>query len=181
VEFTATETTANRAVGLNRGSTGVGYTEIDYAIYFTSGGVVSVYESGTFRGSFGSYASGDRFRVEVAYGAVRYRKNGAVFYSSTVAPQFPLLADASIDTSNGTVTGARMGSLTWARDVGLSVAGTTLTKTGAAGWNAGAVSASSIARRRVRGVHGHRDGQGTRADSATAMTRIRRTSISASN
>src|SRR5262245_38225175 len=38
VEITATETTSNRAVGLNRGSTGTGYTEIDFAVYLATGG-----------------------------------------------------------------------------------------------------------------------------------------------
>ena len=104
VEFTATETTSHRMCGLGNGDSGQGYSDIEYALYLTGGGSVAIYESGVGRGFFGSYVSGDRFRVEVGGGVVRYKKNGVVFYTSTATPHYPLLVDTSLFSPGATLT-----------------------------------------------------------------------------
>jgi hypothetical protein len=62
-----------------------------------------VYESGVLRGSFGSYATGDVIRISVTAGVVRYSKNGAVFYTSTTVPSYPLLVDTSLFHNGATI------------------------------------------------------------------------------
>lgn len=53
-------------------------------------------------------AAGDVFKVAVVGGVVKYSKNGVVFYTSTVAPTYPLLVDASLLNAGATVTNATM-------------------------------------------------------------------------
>jgi len=90
VEATATETNTHRMIGLSNGDTDQNFPDIDFAIYLYANATVFVYESGTNRGSFGAYAAGDRFRIEVRYGVVRYLKNGSLLYTSGVNPKYPL-------------------------------------------------------------------------------------------
>jgi alpha-tubulin suppressor-like RCC1 family protein len=104
-EFTAQQTGTLRMFGLGYGNASASYQDIEYAVYL-NGASLYVYESGTNRGSFGSWASGDVFRVGIESGAVVYRRNGAVFYTSTVSPSYPLLVDASVHTPNGKLEGA---------------------------------------------------------------------------
>jgi alpha-tubulin suppressor-like RCC1 family protein len=105
VEIVASETTASRMIGLSGGDADQGYADIDFALHL-GGTALEVYESGTLRGSFGSYATGDRLRVAVENGVVRYRKNGALLYESSVAPSYPLLVDSSLETPAATLRGA---------------------------------------------------------------------------
>jgi len=86
-----------------------------------TGGVIYVFESGNNRGTFGTYATGDKLRVAVEGGVVKYKKNGTVFYTSTVAPTYPLLVDTSLYTNGGTLTnvvissagGSTTGNINW--------------------------------------------------------------------
>ncbi|MEG2239419.1 MAG: hypothetical protein RRX93_08395, partial [Bacteroidales bacterium] len=74
----------------------VDYTTIEYALY-NNYGSLAIYESGEYIGSFGSYAIGDRCKVEVADSVVYYLKNDKVFYvSKKKATQYPLFADFSL-------------------------------------------------------------------------------------
>src|SRR5262249_51481565 len=143
VEFTA-DTNGYRMAGLGHGDTNQDYTDVDYGILVGANQDLYVFESGNYRGYFGSYAAGDRFRVEVRYGVVRYRKNGVVFYTSTVAPQYPLRVDTSLRSQGGTISDARVGSLVWTNEAGVAVAGSSLTKTAGTGWTAGAISTTAI-------------------------------------
>jgi hypothetical protein len=107
VEFTASETNTLRMCGLGSGDSDQGYQDIDFAIYlggYPSGGIVEIYEGGIFRGTFGSYVSGDVFRVAVEGGTVKYRKNGALLYTSTIAPTYPLSVDSSLYSPGATLT-----------------------------------------------------------------------------
>ena len=65
---------------------------------------VQVYEKGTLRGTFGTFVRGDKLRVSVESGVVKYKKNGVTFYTSTVAPTYPLLVDAALYSTNATST-----------------------------------------------------------------------------
>ena len=67
---------------------------------------IQVYESGTLKGTFGTYAAGDKLRVAVVGGVVKYSSNGTVFYTSTKAPTYPLLVDAALYTQGATLNSA---------------------------------------------------------------------------
>lgn len=165
VEFTAAESGTSRMCGLSDGDSTQSYQDIKYAFQLHSSGNVNIYESGTQRSVNGStvvttYVPGDRLRVSVEGGAVKYYKNGALLYTSAVAPTYPLLVDTALYTTNATVSDAYIaGTLTrvlpdrtpvlevnWTNAVGVSAAGNNLTKTTTtAGWNSGASSTQSLA------------------------------------
>lgn len=87
--------------GLSHDNPDLNYTGIDYAIYTQRAeGKVYVYENGTNLGQVGTWTSGDRFRVEIEGGVVKYKKNGTVLYTSSVAPTYPLLVDTSLYNGN---------------------------------------------------------------------------------
>jgi hypothetical protein len=104
VEFTATETTLLRFVGLSRGATGTDASSIVFAIRLQSGNA-EVRESGSYRTET-TCADGDVFRVAIESGVVKYYKNGAIFYTSATAPVYPLQADASLFDLGATVGNA---------------------------------------------------------------------------
>jgi alpha-tubulin suppressor-like RCC1 family protein len=143
VEFTVPDLSHRVMAGLGNIDASVDYTDVDYGIHPAAGNF-HVYEAGVYRGQFGSYSAGDRFRVEVQYGVVRYRRNGAVFYTSTVPPKYPLRADVSLFEPGTTISDVRIGHIAWAHEVGVAIAGSSLSKTGAAGWTSGAISANTI-------------------------------------
>jgi hypothetical protein len=160
VEFTASETTTYRMVGLSNGNTDTSYPDIDFAIDLTpnSGGHFYVFEKGTNRGDFGTYVTGDVFRVAVTGGIVRYSKNGTVFYTSTQTPIYPLLVDSWLYTQNATLNNVAISGagstpppptgsspVVWTAAVGVTVNGNSLTKTTATGTNSGAISIQQIA------------------------------------
>ena len=105
-ECTITETNTSRMFGLSNGNSNQNYTDIDFAIYIAGDGNLYVYEAGNYRGGFGSYYPGDRLRVSVEDGRVRYRRNGALFYTSTVAPTYPLLIDTALYHYGSTISNA---------------------------------------------------------------------------
>ena len=84
--------------GLSSGNTNTDFADVDFGILLTSNGTVYVFESGASRGVFGSYQAGDRFRVSVEGGVVRYRRNGVLFYTSGGTPTYPLLVDTALYT-----------------------------------------------------------------------------------
>ncbi len=63
-----------------------------------------IYEAGGYRGLFASYEAGDRFRISVSSGVVRYWRNGAVIYNSTKPPSYPLAVDTSLFSPGATIT-----------------------------------------------------------------------------
>ncbi len=103
VEFTATETNTYRMCGLGNGDSSQSYPDIEFAIYLRNDGLVQIYEQGAPVGTYGSYQTGDRFRVSVANGVVKYWRNGALFATSTTTATYPLLADTALYS-----TGARL-------------------------------------------------------------------------
>jgi subtilisin family serine protease/subtilisin-like proprotein convertase family protein len=105
-EFTASETNTRRMAGLGTGNANPSYTDLEFGILLVEDGTVWIYESGASRGPQTTYVAGDRFRVAVEGGIVRYRKNGALFYTSAVAPAYPLIADTAFYTMGATLTDA---------------------------------------------------------------------------
>ncbi|MBI2209328.1 MAG: fibronectin type III domain-containing protein, partial [Deltaproteobacteria bacterium] len=104
VEFTVTETDLLRYVGLSNGSSGTGYSEIDYA-FAVGFGWVEVRENGIYRANAG-IAAGDVLRIAVESGVVNYYINGSLLYRSAVAPLLPLVVDSSLFSLNATVSNA---------------------------------------------------------------------------
>ncbi|MCU1264588.1 MAG: repeat-associated core domain [Acidobacteria bacterium] len=83
--------------GLSHDNPDRNFTGIDYAIYTERAeGRVYVYENGTNLGQKGTWTSGDRFRVAVEGGVVKYYKNTTMLYSSSVSPTYPLFVDTSL-------------------------------------------------------------------------------------
>ena len=104
VEITASETTTNRMFGLSNGNSNANYTDIDFGFNLRPGANLQVYERGILRGTFGTYISGDKLRVAVEGGVVKYRRNGALLYTSLVAPTYPLLVDTALYNQGATLT-----------------------------------------------------------------------------
>ena len=162
VEVTASETTTYRMVGLSNGDSGQNYSDIDFAVYESLSGVLQVFEKGTGRGNFGTYTAGDKLQVAVESGVVKYKKNGATFYTSTQAPTYPLLVDSALYTMGATLNSATLTGgwstaspppppppgtpVVWKTAVGVTVSANSLTKTASTAWgNAGAVSTQTLA------------------------------------
>jgi RHS repeat-associated protein len=103
VELTASETTTARMIGLGNGDSNQSYTDIEYAFKLGGGGNLDVWEAGNVIGWVGTYAAGDLLRVAVEGGVVKYRKNGTLLYTSTVAPTYPLLVDTSLYYNGSTL------------------------------------------------------------------------------
>ncbi len=105
MEFTAAENNTHRICGLSNGDSNQDWTDIDFGIYVRMDGYASIVESGTYHSEIAvTYAAGDHFRVSVEGGVVKYNKNGTVFYTSTVAPTYPLLVDTSLYTYGSTIS-----------------------------------------------------------------------------
>jgi hypothetical protein len=110
VEYPVSSLTDYVMFGLGTGDSNQGYADLEYALYTYPGtGQLYIYEGGVYRAGRGSYAVGDKLRVAVEGGVVRYRKNGALVYSSTVPPTYPLNVDTSLYSPGATVAGAIIG------------------------------------------------------------------------
>jgi hypothetical protein len=135
--------------GLSHGDTDGGYADIDYALFtYPATGQVMVFEGGTYRGTFGAFGAGDVLAVTVEGGVVSYRRNGALLYTSSTAPVYPLVLDVSL--YSGRIEGARLfgnissvpeQAVTWSNLVNVTDSGGTLRRPSGSGWDAGAVSA----------------------------------------
>ncbi len=99
VRFTVQETSTYRMAGLATSDVNANFTSINYALYFRVDGIVQIYESGTFKADGVDYLPGDVFTVERVGTSIRYRKNGFVFYASTVPSSGSLLVDSSLYTT----------------------------------------------------------------------------------
>jgi len=143
-EFSTDENTSYKMAGLSNGDTDQSYGDIDFAIYMHGDGSVRIWESGTSVGNFGTYNPGDVFRVAVENGVVNYYQNGALLHTSSSKPVFPLLVDTSLWDAGATITNVKLVETYWSNPVGVSVVGDDITKTGANGWNAGAVTTQTL-------------------------------------
>jgi GH18 family chitinase len=158
VEVTAGETTTNRMFGLGNGDSTQDYADIEHALYLAAGGKVKVYEKGVLRGMLGTFVTGDKLRVAVESGVVRYRRNGNLLYTSPVAPRYPLLVDTALYSQGATLKSAVLSgswalpappppsmAVVWTAAAGVSVSGSSLTKTAVTRWgNAGAISTKAL-------------------------------------
>ena len=110
VEMTVTETNKDRLFGLTHNETTASYTDLDFGIRPYDNATLYVFESGANRGSVGSYSAGDKLRVAIESGVVKYYRitggTATLLYTSGVTPSYPLTADTSLYTSGATVSGA---------------------------------------------------------------------------
>ena len=104
VELTAGPRGTHRFFGLGIGDTDQGYADIEFGLEFADTGPVLIYEGGNLRGYFGSYSPGDRSRVAVESGRVRYYRNGELLHESTVLPTLPLVVDTSLFEPGATLS-----------------------------------------------------------------------------
>jgi hypothetical protein len=108
VEFRAGEPTGIVAAGLSHGNANASRNDIDFAIQLNDSAGVGIFEGGFAVGSFGPYRAGDIFRVAVRGGVVRYYRNRVLLTTSTRAPSYPLLLDASIRTPGASILGGKL-------------------------------------------------------------------------
>jgi hypothetical protein len=109
VEFTTAENDTAKMVGLSSGDTNQHWTDIDFAIYLKANGTIAIAEAGVQRSGFGTYVTGDSFRIEVQGGVVYYSVNGGPpFHTSAAAPAPVLLVDTSLSTPGATVRNVRL-------------------------------------------------------------------------
>src|SRR5512141_1644638 len=99
--------------GLANGDSNQGYADIDFAFYtYPPTGRLMVFENGVSRGSFGTYAAGDKLRVSVEANVVRYWFKGTLVLTSGQVPAFPLRVDTSLYSTGAVVQDAALaGSL----------------------------------------------------------------------
>jgi hypothetical protein len=104
VEATVAETNRSRMFGLSNGDTDQGYNDIDFGIDVYNNQFYVVENSATRFGPV-TVKAGDVLRVAVAAGVVRYSINGALQYTSTATPTYPLLCDTALYDTGATVKG----------------------------------------------------------------------------
>jgi carbohydrate binding protein with CBM6 domain/F5/8 type C domain-containing protein/fibronectin type III domain protein len=102
VEFTAGDATKLRIIGLSNGNTGTATQDIAFGISLTSG-YAEVREQNVYRTDT-RYTASDVFRIAVEAGTVKYYKNGALWYTRSAAPSYPLLVDTSLLSLNATLS-----------------------------------------------------------------------------
>jgi hypothetical protein len=106
VSFTVSSGTAG-TIGLSTGNAGTSANDIKFGLRFFPG-YVEVRESGVWKGSW-TITAGATHKVAVASGVVKYFYNGALKHTSAVAPTYPLLVDATIETIGSAVQNAVLG------------------------------------------------------------------------
>ncbi|HSE16491.1 MAG TPA: RHS repeat-associated core domain-containing protein [Pyrinomonadaceae bacterium] len=104
VEVTATENSTARLFGLSHTDADQHWPSIDFGIDLDLSGSIYVFESGNNRGNFGPYTTGDKLQVAVVGGVVKYKKNGTVFYTSSVTPTYPLVVDTALHGNGCTLS-----------------------------------------------------------------------------
>ena len=84
----------------------VNYATIGYAFFMLNTGDISIYENGSYKGSYGQYANGDLLSVERSGSTVEYKKNGTTIYTSTTASSGDLMVDTSTYEQGGIISDA---------------------------------------------------------------------------
>ena len=104
VQFTASDAATLRFVGLTSGGANHEPSGIKFALRLQAG-VAEVRESGAYRSDV-RFNAGDTLGVWVVGGQVQYSKNGTVFYTSDARVPYPLVIDATLYDTNGSINDA---------------------------------------------------------------------------
>jgi hypothetical protein len=106
IEFTIAGTNTLFMAGLSHGNSGTGFADIDFAFRFNGAGQADVLENGSYVGGDTSYGAGDRFRIAVVDGTVRFSRNGSVLLQRAATVTYPLLFDTALANIGDTLRGA---------------------------------------------------------------------------
>ncbi len=107
LEFMASSTDRAEIVGLSVGDDDTTVADVDFGLEIVPAGGLFVAESGTTNGPY-TYTTGDTLSIEITSGVVSYKRNGTKFYTSTVHPKYPLLADVAIAGLSKVVHGVKL-------------------------------------------------------------------------
>jgi hypothetical protein len=83
------------------------YAEIEFAFGIWPDGGWDIRENGVYRAE-GRYAAGDRFKVSVESGAVKYYRNGTLVLSRPAASADPLVFDTTLLNLSAAIAGATL-------------------------------------------------------------------------
>jgi hypothetical protein len=108
--FVASESASLRFVGLGSGGIGTGAADINFALRLQNGGA-EVREAGAYK-TEARFAAGDTFGISVDAGAVRYSKNGSVFYTSALRAGSALRVHVVLFSANAAVASVAVSSAT---------------------------------------------------------------------
>jgi hypothetical protein len=175
-QFTADANGPLRITGLTQSFAVSNPATIAWGVRF-QGNVAEVREGGSYKADT-SFVAGDVFRVAVQSGVVRYSKNGAVFYTSQLAPAYPLVLAAALSNRPSTVSNAMISgaapsgtsgssgssgsssgsgsgtpaSAAWSNPVNVTASGNSVTKT--AGCD-GCSDAGATSQQQITGANGY--------------------------
>ncbi len=103
MEFTVSEVTTQRMIGLSNTNTNTNWNTIQYAFYLNNA-TLEIRESGSGnRITGGTVTPGDVLRISIEANTVIYYQNNTLLYTSVIAPSLPMIVDVSIKTINGTI------------------------------------------------------------------------------
>ncbi|MTI20781.1 T9SS type A sorting domain-containing protein [Fulvivirga sp. RKSG066] len=105
VEFTAGDQVDDKIFGLSNADGGINFGTVEFGFDLENDRDVKIYESGNQReGTYGSYSTGDVFRVAVQSGVIHYYWNGTLLYVSNTSPTLPLIADIALNDLGASFT-----------------------------------------------------------------------------
>ena len=108
VEFTPGEPYTFWVAGLSQSDGNAHFRNIDFAFRFNGNDSADVMENGQYQGGDTDYAPGDRFRIAVIGGRVRYMKNGRVLFESRQTPRYPLVLETALGSMGASIRNARI-------------------------------------------------------------------------
>ena len=104
VNFTATDTDKERWCGLNNSNAiHLSASDINFAIKMAQKKKAWIIEDGLVKAKV-KYKKNTSFRVAVEGGKIKYYKDGNVIYTSSNAPIYPLMINASLINTNSSVS-----------------------------------------------------------------------------
>jgi len=108
VEFAIGEPYTFWMAGLTLSDGNVHFNSIDFALRFNGNDSVDVMENGQYQGGDSYYQPGDRFRIAVMGGRVRYMQNGNVIFESRRPARYPLVFGVALGTMGSSLRNVRI-------------------------------------------------------------------------
>ncbi|NEN24749.1 T9SS type A sorting domain-containing protein [Cryomorpha ignava] len=82
--------------------------DLEYAIVLRDWGGGEIRESGSYKASIGNYYIGDKFKIAIEDGILRYYKNTILLYESTAAPIIPQYVDLAFEQKNAEISDVKI-------------------------------------------------------------------------